>query len=332
MPNTDVYMRENKNYKSVEITDSNKPELNGLMISKWQNIINLVAEILDVPAGLIMKITGDSMKVYLKSGNDGNPYTEGGEEKLGKGLYCETVIGTDSELLVPDALVEEAWKDNPDVELDMISYYGLPIHWPDQSFFGTICVLDDTYNEYSDLFKRLMHGFKEAIEDDLKLLMSQQQLNVLANRDHLTGAFNREAILRYMEDELKRSQRSKVYFSIVFFDIDDFSELNQAIGYSTGDSVLEELVNLIEQDVRTIDIVGRWSGDEFIVLCPNTNESGAKEVVNKLKETIETHLFLEEHHITCSFGVSTYASNKDTVEYMLTKANRHLQKDKKKGL
>lgn len=134
MPNTDVYMRENKNYKSVEITDSNKPELNGLMISKWQNIINLVAEILDVPAGLIMKITGDSMKVYLKSGNDGNPYTEGGEEKLGKGLYCETVIGTDSELLVPDALVEEAWKDNPDVELDMISYYGLPIHWPDQSF------------------------------------------------------------------------------------------------------------------------------------------------------------------------------------------------------
>ncbi len=330
MRNAEIYIRNKKTSKKVNITDDNKPEIDDLMVEKWQKIINLVAEIFNVPAGLIMKITKGSMKVYLKSSNSSNPYKVGEEGCLGTGLYCETVIGNDSELLVANALEDEQWKYNPDVELNMISYYGLPIHWPDQSFFGTICVLDDTYNDYTEQFKRLLKSFKEVIEDDLKLLMSQQQLNYLANKDYLTGAYNREAMVRFMEEELKRSQRTKVYFSIVLIDIDEFSRLNQLVGYSIGDLILVDFVNLIEREVRTIDSVGRWAGDELIVLCPNTNETGAKKIVTKLDKIIEAHEFHDKHHLTCSFGVSTYMSTNDTVEYLISQANRHLEKEKKK--
>lgn len=132
--NTKVFVRDTQQMKDVAITDRKKPIADEIMVNKWQSIIDIVAEILEVPAGLIMRITQESMKVFVKSSTPENPYQVGGEDTLGKGLYCETVIGTNNELHVPDASTSELWKDNPDIELDMISYYGLPIHWPDQSF------------------------------------------------------------------------------------------------------------------------------------------------------------------------------------------------------
>jgi GAF domain-containing protein len=64
----------------------------------------------------------------------------------------------------------EEWKENPDVKLNMISYFGLPITWPDQNFFGIICVLDNKENAYNDTFKQLISEFKTSIEKDLELL------------------------------------------------------------------------------------------------------------------------------------------------------------------
>jgi diguanylate cyclase (GGDEF)-like protein len=329
--NTNVYIRNEKTSKEVAITDTIKPDINEVMMDKWQNIINIVAEILEVPAGLIMQITKESMQVFIKSDNEDNPYKVGGQDVLGKGLYCENVIGMDEELHIPNALESEVWKDNPDVDHNMISYYGLPLHWPDKSFFGTICVLDRKENHYSALYKKLMKSFQQAIEDDLKLLMNQQQMDYLANRDHLTGVYNHASIYSMLEDELQRSRRTKNYFSVVFLDIDGFSGINQDHSYEFGDVLLKEVAALLDGAVRTIDYVGRWSGDEFVILCPNTNEAGAKKLVAKLKEKMNAHTFSEGHKLTCSFGYCAYASIKDTVEYMISKANRELQKEKKKN-
>jgi len=150
---TDVFLRQEQITKNVIISNIEKPQIEEGVIKKWQKIINLTAKILDVPSGLIMQITEDSMRVFLKSKNIDNPYQEGASDSLGSGLYCETVIGNNADLLVDNALKYEEWKDNPDVKLNMISYYGLPIQWPDNDFFGTICVLDNKENSYSDTFK-----------------------------------------------------------------------------------------------------------------------------------------------------------------------------------
>lgn len=172
----DVLLRQERITKSVSITSTEKPDIEELVVKKWQKIIDLTAKIVNVPSGLIMQITENSMQVFLKSNSKGNPYPEGGSDSLGHGLYCETVIGNNAELLVDNALKYEEWKDNPDVKLNMISYYGLPITWPDNDFFGTICVLDNKENIYGDTFKELISEFKISIEKDLELLCQTQEL------------------------------------------------------------------------------------------------------------------------------------------------------------
>lgn len=146
---------------------------------KWQEIINLLTRIARVPAGLIMRITRERMEVYLSSTTDGTPYVAGDCERLGAGLYCETVIGKNQPLLVTNALTDPVWRDNPDVKLDMISYTGYPLRWPDGSFFGTICLLDAKENAFGDEIHELIRMFAGIVEHDLHDLLQMQHLKEL---------------------------------------------------------------------------------------------------------------------------------------------------------
>ncbi len=89
---------------------------------------------------------------------------------IGSGLYCERVIETRDKLQVPDALADENWKHNPDIKLNMISYLGFPILLPDNTPFGTICVLDNKANEFSEMIEQLMLKFRSQIESHLELI------------------------------------------------------------------------------------------------------------------------------------------------------------------
>jgi GAF domain-containing protein len=150
------------------------------ILAKWQNIVDTMADLLQVPAGLVMRISGPDIEVLVASHSQGNPYTPGDKEELfGSGLYCETVIKTRHRLLVPNATVDEDWKSNPDIKLGMISYLGYPILLPDGEVFGTICVLDQQENHYSARYEQLLMQFKELIESHLALLASNEALERL---------------------------------------------------------------------------------------------------------------------------------------------------------
>ena len=231
-----------------------------------------MAKILDVPAGLLMNITEESMVVFLKSENDENPYPQGGNDKLGHGLYCETVIGKDKELLVEDALKSSEWKDNPDVKLNMISYYGLPIKWPDEEFFGTICVLDSKANNYSEEYKELIKEFKRVIEDDLKMLLYQDKLNYYSETDVLTSVSNRRKLEKILKNEFNRSKRTKNIFSISIMDINKLKYINDNYGHNDGDNIIKAFAQTFKNRIRKTDYFGRWGGDEFLLICPNTDE------------------------------------------------------------
>jgi diguanylate cyclase (GGDEF)-like protein/PAS domain S-box-containing protein len=174
---TNVFLREEQQFKEVSISNQSKPEIDNKFLNKWQNIVNTAADIIDVPAVLIMKINEQKIEVLLKNENKDNPYKAGDSESLGRGLYCETVIGRNNELLIENALSEEAWNDNPDIDFNMISYYGLPINWPDSESFGTLCILDNKSLYLKEKHKNLMREFKTLIEDDLELLFIQDNLN-----------------------------------------------------------------------------------------------------------------------------------------------------------
>ncbi|MDB5605146.1 MAG: hypothetical protein JWP25_2046, partial [Bradyrhizobium sp.] len=137
------------------------------IVRKWQELVNLLAEIMHVPSASIMRVDPPHIKVFVSSTSKGNPCEPGA---LDTGPYCETVMKTGQPLLVPDAFENEAWKANPHVRLGMISYLGVPIGWPDGRLFGTICVRDDKRNEYSEAYLKLLLHFRDMLQVDLKSL------------------------------------------------------------------------------------------------------------------------------------------------------------------
>lgn len=143
----------------------------------WQEIVNISAQLCDVPAVLIMRLADPDIEVFISSKSEDNPYHSGDKEHFeNSGLYCETVIKSKSKLLVPDALADEHWKNNPDVKLNMISYLGFPIWTPMKKPFGTICLLDSKRNEYSSGIEQLMLKFRDMIESHLELIYFNQVL------------------------------------------------------------------------------------------------------------------------------------------------------------
>ncbi len=140
-------------------------------VNRWQKMVDVMAELAGIPAGLIMRLNENDIEVFKASKTKGNPYSPGDREHFaGSGLYCERVINTQKLLHVPDALSDPEWEKNPDVKLDMISYLGLPLHFPDQTPFGTICILDSKPNQYSEMIRQLLESFQGIIESHLELL------------------------------------------------------------------------------------------------------------------------------------------------------------------
>src|SRR5258708_7480877 len=106
------------------------------IVGKWQQIVDLHAEIMHVPSALVMKVEPPNITVFVSSESKGNPYEEDEVSSLNTGLYCETVMKTRQPLLVPDALVEEEWKSNPDIKLGMISTWASRSRGPMDIYSG----------------------------------------------------------------------------------------------------------------------------------------------------------------------------------------------------
>jgi PAS domain S-box-containing protein len=142
------------------------------IVSKWQEIVDLLAEIVHIPSALIMRAEPPGIKVFISSSPKRKPC---GVVPLDTGFCCETVMKTRQSLLVPDTREDERWKLGPDSDLGLISYLGVPIAWPDGEIFGTLCVCDNKRNEYSGLYLRLMLLWRDVLQADLKTLAARQR-------------------------------------------------------------------------------------------------------------------------------------------------------------
>lgn len=157
-------------------------ELPAELLQSWQSTIDLMAQIVGVPAGLIMRVHQREIEVLIASSNKDNVYEPGEKANLDTGLYCETVMDTQDPLMVPDALQDPDWDKNPDIKLGMISYYGVPLCWPDGKVFGTICVLDKEKNAYNDEYISLVKKFRESVQLGLQTLYDKNQLELAQNQ------------------------------------------------------------------------------------------------------------------------------------------------------
>ena len=176
---------------SIEVPDA--------LRERWQSTLTLLGELLNVPSSLVMRVHSHEIEVFARSQHAGNIYREGETASLNTGLYCETVMATRDELLVPDARQDPAWDHNPDIKQGMVSYLGLPLEWPSGHMFGTICVLDRVERHHSDLHRRVLSQFRDVIQNDLALVFENHLLRQeIAHRESV------ETELRATHTELQR--------------------------------------------------------------------------------------------------------------------------------
>lgn len=326
-----VYLKAENRYEDVKVGYPHKPEIEDIVLEKWQHMMNLISKLIDVPCSLIMNITDDSLKVYLKNNNIENPYVVGNSESLGKGFYCETVLAKDGEISIANALDDEIWKDNPDIPLNMIAYYGLPIKWPDDEFFGTICVLDNKANELNEEFKELMKEFRDSIEKDLALIVYKRELTLVAERDSLTCVYNRGKTDELLAAEFDRSKRSGEVFSLVMIDINGFKYINDTYGHDIGDSVLSSFAHYISNRIRRTDYLGRWGGDEFLLVLPFTNYKSAEILMTKLHSKCSAELKTIAKEFSFSYGIASYDSKDNEYDEIVKRADKLMYKMKGKA-
>ena len=305
------------------------------LANDWQDIIDLMAQIIHVPAGLIMRLTEGELEVFVSSKTEGNPYIVGEKEIMkDSGLYCETVISTNKMLKVPNALTDDDWKNNPDVKLNMISYLGFPILWPDGKPFGTICVLDEKENHYNSQYISLIQKFKRFIETQLELIDKRDQLVKLAEIDPLTSIYNRRAFFAKAEIELNRSIRYKHSLSIVLFDIDNLKEINDTYGHQMGDEVSITFARTVSSLIRESDIFGRYGGDEYIaLLCETDSEAAritAERIRNEIAQTVVTCSGNATAKFTVSIGIVSLSDDLKLSE-LIRRADIALYESKKKN-
>ncbi len=164
----------------------------------------------------------------------------------------------------------------------------------------------------------LFYIFKQK---DLKKY--NKQLQELSTTDSLTKLYNRRKI-----DEILNQLKNKKY-SLILLDIDNFKEINDVFGHLEGDKVLIRLAKLLKENTNSNDILGRWGGEEFLVICKNTNESEANIIAQRLKELIENENF-EIRQITASFGVSE-AHKHSEIKEVLANADIAMYNAKQSG-
>lgn len=165
--------------------------------------------------------------------------------------------------------------------------------------------------------------FYQNINDQIKL-------KKLSENDILTGIANRYRLNQVIQNEIDRANRIRVPFSLIMFDIDFFKEINDSYGHLVGDSVLKELCQLVKGRIRRVDVFGRWGGEEFLIVCPSTNESGAVNLAKTYHELIHNFSFKEVGQVTCSFGVAEYPLGTDS-NLVLSHADKALYRAKDNG-
>ena len=161
-------------------------------------------------------------------------------------------------------------------------------------------------------------------------ITDKKRVEKLSVTDKLTQLYNRVKIEEVFTIEIAKFHRYNTSFSMILLDVDHFKEVNDEYGHNVGDTVLKEFANIIKSSVRREDIVGRWGGEEFIILTSNCSVASLLSLAEKIRKNIEKYDFSVIGKSTASFGVSILEDT-DTQESMIARADKSLYHAKKTG-
>lgn len=171
----------------------------------------------------------------------------------------------------------------------------------------------------------------EALAENNKLLERKLiEIEHISNIDPLTKVANRKKFEIELQKEVLRAERYQHPLSLVIFDLDLFKEVNDQHGHKVGDTVLCTISQVVSNNIRDVDLLARWGGDEFVLIFPNSITAQAKIVCEKIALKLNENPTLNQLNVTCSFGLAEYVSG-DSVDALFQKVDEMLFRSKESG-
>jgi diguanylate cyclase (GGDEF)-like protein len=201
-------------------------------------------------------------------------------------------------------------------------------------------VTDDETEKISHYFTSLVGELQKKMAEvnkyALELSEANRKLAQLALKDGLTDLFNQSYIKERLGQEFARARQFKHPLSVIMMDLDNFKEFNDKYGHLNGDHALRKVAEIILHNIRIMDVAGRYGGEEFMVLLPETESSIIKEIGEKIKNAVASFPFIdtadgERGHLTISVGITTYPNSAQHGNDLIVQADEALYQAKRKG-
>ena len=243
------------------------------------------------------------------------------------GYKKSELIGRSNNIFKSSTHSDEFYKNLWDTILSKNIYKGIFVN---KKKDGELYYDEQVITPIVDTSNGEIHSFISTGKDITKRVELEKKLKTLATIDTLTGISNRYQINKYIEETIQRVERFKGSFALFMFDIDHFKNVNDTYGHDIGDVVLQEFSQVIQENIRTIDMLGRWGGEEFLLISENISQENALLLAEKLREAVWKYNFTSAKHITVSIGVGIY-TGEDTKELLLKKVDNALYEAKESG-
>ncbi|WP_050750692.1 diguanylate cyclase [Paramagnetospirillum magneticum] len=208
---------------------------------------------------------------------------------------------------------------------------------------GLVCVVSDITErkiaeqhlaERSHELEVLNLELTKAVEalaaSNAELVAAREELEHLARHDTLTGAWSRSRIEESVRQEMLRNSRYGHPVSLIFIDLDHFKRINDGYGHAVGDEVLKSFCDIAQKCMRSTDLLGRWGGEEFVIVTPNSGLMIAILLAERIRKAVMAYDFPVAGHVTASFGVAEYREN-ETWESWLCRSDAALYAAKEGG-
>lgn len=302
-------------------------------------IIQKAIQIVDAERGSLMLFDPQSEELYIKSSVGLSKKTISGIRiKPGEGI-TGWVFKEGKPLLIKEGAKDLRFKKFEEIEVELKSIISVPLKIKNQAM-GVI----NAYNKReSDVFNtddlQLLSAFANQAAIAIQNAQLHQEIKGLSITDCLTDLYNFRYLQERLEEETKRAQRFRRPLALIMADIDHFKEYNDIYGHPEGNKVLKVLANILKDNVREIDIVGRYGGEEFIIILPEADREEAQKIAERIRIKVEEYSFQNKEDrlnnpnrkITLSLGVTSYFQEIISPQNLIYKVDQALYQAKRKG-
>ncbi|GIV67011.1 MAG: diguanylate cyclase [Chloroflexota bacterium] len=300
-----------------------------------ERILLNVGKVVPHESANIMLLDGEWVEVLFHQGyfsNKTDKFLEGLRFRLEEFPTLQKMVENKLPLVIPDTEKSSLWRSNSTMAW-IKSYAGMPLLSRGQviGFLNLDSATPGFFNE--EVIFRL-----QAFADQAALAVQNarlyEEVQSLSVTDPLTGVYNRRGLFQKCNEMIEENRRNNLPVALVVFDLDNFKDYNDSYGHSIGDLILSSVAKRIASRLRVSDVLGRYGGDEFVLLLSGISDTGIKPILERLRQSISLepiHIGSELLFVTISMGVSTNTTSGYDLTTLLRHADHALYRVKKSG-